>query len=82
MGNLSRAQRESLVEQLSRWLHGRVLDPENDVVCALSSGRHGEIGDDLAPPIPTPNGTWTLVVEINGGARDTGALADDSPPDA
>ena len=79
MANMSRADREAVVEQLSRWLRGRVLDPANDVAFALRSGRHGEIGDELGPPIPEPNGTWTLVVRINGGARDTGALADGPP---
>ncbi len=74
------SERERLVEQLSQGLRGRVLDPANDVAFALRSGRHGEIGEDLGAPIPSPNGTWTLVVEINGGARDTGALADEGYP--
>jgi len=76
MAVLSKAQRELVVEQLSAWMVARVLDQSNDVEFALTSGLHGEMGDDLEPPTPMPNGTWTLVVRINGGAQHTGSFTD------
>ncbi len=82
MARLSAAQRRLLAEQLAQWIHERVEDERNDVEFALEHGIHLAIADDLESSWPAPNGSATLVVRINGGARQTRDTGDERHDDA
>ncbi len=71
MGRLSAAERRLVVAQLSGWLHRFVEDEENEVEFHIERGMEGTIADDLESMKVRPNGTSTLIVRINGGARMT-----------
>ncbi len=77
MARLSETQRRLLAEQLAAWIHDRVEDGSNDVDFTVENGIHVALADDLESARPVPNGSATLVVRINGGARHTHGVADD-----
>ncbi len=82
MARLNRVQRRLLAEQLAAWLHEWIEVETSDVEFTVESGFRVAVADDLASAYREPNGTATLVIRINGGARDTGDLADDARADA
>ncbi len=71
MGRLSPAERRIVVAQLSGWLHRFVEDEENEVEFQIERGMERAVTDDLESLKVRPNGTSTLIVRINGGARTT-----------
>ncbi len=77
MAGLSETQRRLLAEQLAAWIHDRVEDGANDVAFTVETGIHLLMADDLESARPVPNGSATLVVRINGGARHTQGIGDD-----
>ncbi len=77
MARLSEMQRRLLAEQLAEWIHERVEDAANDVDFSVENGIHLLLADDLESARPVPNGSATLVVRINGGARHTRGLGDE-----
>ncbi len=82
MGRLSPAERRFVVAQLSGWLHRFVEDEENEIEFHIERGMEGTVADDLESMNVRPNGTSTLIVRINGGARMTPSAegpATDSP---
>ncbi len=78
MDRLSRAQRRVVAEQLAAWIRERVEDESNDVDFAVENGIHLMLEDDLETTRPVPNGSATLVVRINGGARHTRGIEDEA----
>ncbi len=78
MPSLSASQRRFLIESLSSWLREKIGDEANEVDFEMSAGVEAQFGDDLMQPQLAQNGTATLTVRINGGARHTQALADGS----
>ncbi len=82
MGGLSRAQRRVLAEQLAAWVRERVQDEANEVDFTVENGIDLLVGDDLESARPVPNGSATLVVRINGGARQTRGLGDEGRGEA
>lgn len=77
MARLSEAQRRLVAEQLTAWIRDRIEDQANDVDFAVETGMHLAVEDDLESTRPAPNGSATLVVRINGGARHTLAIGGD-----
>lgn len=71
MARLSPAERRLVVEQLSGWLRQVVEGEDNDVDFHIERGMERASADDLESMKIRPNGTATLVVRINGGARET-----------
>ncbi len=82
MGGLSGAQRRVLAEQLVAWVRERVQDEGNEVDFTVENGIDLLVADDLESARPVPNGSATLVVRINGGARHTSALEDEGRGEA
>ncbi len=82
MARLSEAQRRLVAEQLTAWIRERIEDEANDVDFAVETGMHLAVEDDLESARPAPNGSATLVVRINGGARRTRGMGDDTRQDA
>lgn len=77
MSDLDSTQRSFLIESLSAWLREKIGDERNRVDFELASGVEAAFGDDLMQPELAQNGTATLTVRINGGARHTQELAGD-----
>ncbi len=82
MTRLSAAQRRLVAEQLAAWIHERIEDEDNDVAFTVENGIHLAVADDLESLRPSPNGSATLVVRINGGARHTRGFGDEARDDA
>ncbi len=82
MARLSEAQRRLVADQLAAWIRARVEDEGNDVDFAVENGMHLVVEDDLESWRPTPNGSATLVVRINGGARHTEGSGEEARDDA
>ncbi len=76
MADLSTTQRHFIIESLSAWLRDKIADERNQVDFELASGVAAIFGDNLMQPELAQNGTATLTVRINGGARHTQALED------
>ena len=77
MADLDARQRSFLIDSLSVWLREKIGDEHNRVEFELASGVEAAFGDDLMHPELAQNGTATLTVRINGGARHTQELAAD-----
>ncbi len=75
MSHLDPERRDFLIESLSAWLRETIGDATNDVDFELLTGVVAEYGEDLMKPDLAKNGTATLTVRINGGARHTRDLA-------
>ena len=73
MARLSAAERRRVIEHLSGWLRQVVEDEGNDVEFRVEHGLERDFADDLETILIRPNGTYTLTVRINGGARATAA---------
>ncbi len=80
MGGTSSAQRRLVVEQLSGWLHRFVEDEANEVEFHIERGLDRAVAEDLESMNVRPNGTSTLIVRINGGARPTLSTDDPAEP--
>ncbi len=80
MARLSAAERRQLIDQLSRWLRLAVEDEGNDIEFQVERGLERGFADDLESVLIRPNGTSTLTVRINGGARATAAPDGELPP--
>jgi hypothetical protein len=76
MANPGPAERAALVEQLSTWLRSMVGDEGNEIDFRLERGMLHTFDDDLEQPAVAPNGTFTLIVRVNGGARDSAGFRD------
>lgn len=76
------AQRRMISERLTQWIHEQICDERNDVEFSVDQGMHLAFGDDLENARPRPNGSATLTVRINGGARNTEGFTDDVGRDA
>ncbi len=74
MGHLDAKRRQFLIESLSAWLREKIGDERNAVEFELASGVEAAFGDDLMEPELAQNGTATLTIRINGGARHTQEL--------
>jgi hypothetical protein len=80
MARLNRAERQRVIEQLSGWLRLVVEDEGNDIQFQVDRGLERAFADDLESMLIRPNGTSTLIVRINGGARATAAPDGELPP--
>ncbi len=69
MPDMTPAERQALAAALTRWLHEKIHDQANEVVYELNAGITADYTEDLLEPQITQNGTATLTVRINGGAR-------------
>ncbi len=65
------AERQLLVDTLSAWIRENVGDERNQVELQLLNGVEADYRDDLVEPSVGRNGTVTLTIRINGGARHT-----------
>ena len=82
MARLTRTQRRIVIEQLTAWIEEVVGDESNDVDFAVENGMHLALAADLETTRPIPNGSATLVVRVNGGARQTRGVGDEIQEDA
>jgi len=71
-----------VAEQLAAWIHERIEDAANEVDFAVENGIHVAVEDDLESLRPSPNGSATLVVRINGGAHHTRGIGGDVEDEA
>ena len=62
-------QRQSLIDSLAQWLREYVGNERNDVQVQLLNGVEADYRQDLVEPDLGRNGTMTLTIWINGGAR-------------
>ncbi len=69
MTDMTPAERQSLSESLARWLREKIHDERNDVEYELLTGVTADFTEDLLEPQIAQNGTATLTIRINGGAR-------------
>ncbi len=69
MADMTPAERQALAASLTRWLHQKIRDQGNDVEYELSAGVTADYTEDLLEPQVSQNGSATLTVRINGGAR-------------
>ncbi len=79
MARLSAAERRRVLEHLSGWLRQVVEDERNDVEFQVEHGLERGVADDLETTLIRPNGTYTLTVRINGGARALAAPDGEQP---
>ncbi len=71
MAEMTPAERQSLADALTKWLSEKIRDERNDVECELLAGVRADFTEDLLEPELSQNGTATLTIRINGGARHT-----------
>ncbi len=69
MADLTPAQRRSLIDGLATWLNEKIRDERNHVEIEILTGVTADFAEDLLSPRLDQNGTATLTVRINGGAR-------------
>ncbi len=69
MADMTPVERQSLAESLTRWLREKIHDERNDVEYELLAGVTADFTEDLLEPQIAQNGTATLTIRINGGAR-------------
>ncbi len=71
MADLDAAQRQIIIDSLAAWLQENLGNVANDVRFQVLHGVEANYRDDLLEPRLATNGTATLTVLINGGARNT-----------
>ncbi len=69
MPDMTPAERQALAAALTTWLHDKIRDQANEVVYELNTGITADYTEDLVEPQIAQNGSATLTVRINGGAR-------------
>ncbi len=74
MADLTPAQRRSLIDALATWLNQKIGDERNNVEVDIATGVTADFAEDLLSPELAQNGTATLTIRINGGARHEQAL--------
>ena len=70
-GPVTAQERENLVVKLSHLLHELILDERNVIQASIDDGLDLDVAHDGVSTIVRPNGTKTMLILINGGARGT-----------